>query len=609
MEDMQNLNTEKCAQGESAQNCQEQGVQPTEIDNNSLNRQITANNMPDEGAVSAQTGDTADGGLCAEQADCLENSVYTEQVDDIANADLYTVADGDTADSAASQIYETDGGSEPEAETETAANRAASGQEESSRNVQTANNGTNPLNPQTHNGQPQNINAYSQPQNGQIPYVNPYSPPQGGQPYPQYGQNGQPIYMYNNQFYRQNPPKKPLNTSVKVLITLGICLTVIFGAAFIGYGIAGGGMFDSLFDNNFSDYTTYPTVSEESGGDYTSEILKENEYISEDFTLTLKPNDTEKNETSSVRKAYDKISVSTVAVSYCKEESDNYDDYALSGSGIILSRDGYILTNSHVINDSRSGSYVAVLSDATYCRADIVGFDTRTDLAVLKIRDAEKYDLVPAEFADSDQIKIGEQVIVVGNPGGYGFRNSLADGVVSAIDRKVSDRRIVKYIQTNAAINPGNSGGPLANLSGEVIGINTIKISQTSYEGMGFAIPSRTAQKIVQDIVRFGFVQGRVRIGMMGSVFFDDDGTAAGIEVDSIDSTGPLAESGIKRGDVITALDDSEIRTFSDLYNALELYESGDEAQITYKRFDRGTSGEWNEHTVLITLAEDKGNY
>ena len=182
----------------------------------------------------------------------------------------------------------------------------------------------------------------------------------------------------------------------------------------------------------------------------------------------------------------------------CYEDSFSKEP-ASQGTGIVLSEDGYIATNSHVIGDSRSLYYVEVVTnEGTTYEAKVIGYDSRTDLAVLKIN---AKGLTPAQFCDSEYVEVGQDVIAVGNPGGIEFQNSLTRGVVSALNRELSLSSQVTYIQTDAAINPGNSGGPLCNMYGQVIGINTAKISSSSYEGMGFAIPSRTVKEIVDDLI------------------------------------------------------------------------------------------------------------
>ena len=148
------------------------------------------------------------------------------------------------------------------------------------------------------------------------------------------------------------------------------------------------------------------------------------------------------------------------------------------------------------------------MDDGTTYNAGVVGFDSRTDIAVLKIDNPK--NLKPATFGNSEEIELGEDIIVVGNPGGIDYQNSITKGVVSAVNRKLSSSSLVKYIQTDAAINPGNSGGPIVNMYGQVIGIATSKFVSEYYENMGFAIPSATAKDIVDSLIKNGYVNGRV---------------------------------------------------------------------------------------------------
>lgn len=176
------------------------------------------------------------------------------------------------------------------------------------------------------------------------------------------------------------------------------------------------------------------------------------------------------------------------------------------GSGIILSEDGYIVTNQHVISGADRLSVVT--SDGTSYEAELIGEDSQTDLAVIKVNTEDK--LTPAEFGSSDDLQVTDQVLAIGNPGGLQFNSSVTIGYVSALNRPVTNGEtgfVVNCIQTDAAINPGNSGGALVDLNGLVVGINSSKIAATEYEGMGFAIPSTVVQPIVSDLIEYGYVR------------------------------------------------------------------------------------------------------
>ena len=187
------------------------------------------------------------------------------------------------------------------------------------------------------------------------------------------------------------------------------------------------------------------------------------------------------------------------------------------GSGIIFSEDGYIVTNAHVVDGATS--LKAILSDGTTYEAELVGSDTLTDLAVLKI---DATGLQAAEFGSSEDLRVADQVMAIGNPGGYQLNSSVTIGYVSALNRAISNSSTgytMEYIQTDAAINPGNSGGALVNQYGQVVGINSAKISATGYEGLGFAIPAETAQPVISDLIEYGYVKDRAMPRYLGPVY------------------------------------------------------------------------------------------
>ena len=232
-----------------------------------------------------------------------------------------------------------------------------------------------------------------------------------------------------------------------------------------------------------------------------------------------------------------------------------------------------------------------------------MGYDARTDIALLKLVDAS--GLKAATFGDSEKIKQGEDIIIIGNPGGIEYKNSMTKGVISAINRDASTKSIVKYLQTDAAINPGNSGGPAVNMFGQVIGVASAKIVDEKYEGMGFCIPSAQVKEIVDKLMKDGYVSGRVRIGISGvalsSVQAEYYGVPCGIKVQSITEDGPCYDTELQEGDIITALDGKEIKTFSDIYLILEDYKDGDKAKL---KFYRQTTGK--DYEIEITLQADK---
>ena len=282
-----------------------------------------------------------------------------------------------------------------------------------------------------------------------------------------------------------------------------------------------------------------------------------------------------------------------------------------SGSGIIISEDGYILTNNHVISSTTSSnsdnSYyqiseaskltVTLFNDSTEYEAKIIGKDEQTDLAVIKI---EKTGLSKAEFADSDSIKVGEFAMAVGNP--IGMQSSVTCGIVSAVNRQVtdSDRKQYTLIQTDAAINSGNSGGALVNSEGKVIGINTLKLSGTGIEGMGFAIPINSTKDITSQLIQYSKVK-RPYIGISGIDLTEENAKTynlvAGVYVKSVEDFSSAEKAGIKAGDVIIEADGTKISKMDDLNKIKNSHKIGDEMKVKVNR-----NGQ--EKELTITLGE-----
>ena len=278
-----------------------------------------------------------------------------------------------------------------------------------------------------------------------------------------------------------------------------------------------------------------------------------------------------------------------------------------SGSGIIISDDGYILTNNHIVATSSSESYyevseatkvtVTLFNDETKYEAKIIGKDEQTDLAVIKI---EKNGLSKAEFADSDNIKVGEFAMAVGNP--LGMQSSITCGVISAVNRKVtdSDGKTFTLIQTDAAINSGNSGGALVNNEGKVIGINTLKLSGTGIEGMGFAIPINSTKDITSQLIQYSKVK-RPYIGISGIDL--DEKTAktynlvVGIYVKSVEDFSAAEKAGIKAGDVIIEAEGKKISKMDELNELKNSHKIGDEFKVKVNR-------DGQEKDITITLGE-----
>ncbi|WP_418604373.1 trypsin-like peptidase domain-containing protein [Hwangdonia sp.] len=255
-----------------------------------------------------------------------------------------------------------------------------------------------------------------------------------------------------------------------------------------------------------------------------------------------------------------------------------------TGSGVIINADGYIITNNHVIKNAHELS-VTLNNNKTF-EAELIGADPKTDIALLKIDAVE--DLPFVTFADSDQAKIGEWVLAVGNP--FNLTSTVTAGIISAKSRDLSGNSSQSFIQTDAAVNPGNSGGALVNTNGELVGINTAISSQTgSFIGYSFAVPSNIARKVVEDIMEYGNVQNGIlgiKGGPLNSRFSEELGVddTEGIYIDSVveDSGADLA--GLKKGDIIKEIDQIKISKFSDLTGHLSAKRPNDVVQLVISR-------------------------
>lgn len=274
------------------------------------------------------------------------------------------------------------------------------------------------------------------------------------------------------------------------------------------------------------------------------------------------------------------------------------------GTGIILTQDGYIVTNNHVIAGS---DYIRItLFDATEYKAVLVGVDKATDLAVLKI---DATGLKAAALGDSERIEVGEGVVAIGNPLGATLAGSVTSGIVSALNRQITTNGYSQnYIQTDAAINPGNSGGALVNMRGEVIGINTLKSFLAGFdnygvpigtEGIGFAIPISSARPIIEQLITTGSVE---RPGIGISCFADPTGTPAGVTVADVTEGGPADQAGLLPEDIITSVDGVKVQTVEELTSYIQSKAIGDELLLTVWR-----SGEEYQATVIVGNLNNMG--
>ena len=270
-----------------------------------------------------------------------------------------------------------------------------------------------------------------------------------------------------------------------------------------------------------------------------------------------------------------------------------------TGTGIVMTEDGYIITNAHCVYDNESDykcgravSVSVVMGDDTETEyeAQIVGYDLETDLAVLKI---DATGLTPAEFGNSDDLRVGELVIAIGNPLGFELQNTVTCGIISALNREVTiNEKEMTLIQTDAAINSGNSGGPLLNGYGQVIGINSAKMSSTygsaSVEGLGFAIPISDAKEIIEDLINNGYVTGRPQFGITGVTVTESDAERfsmpQGVYVYGVTEGSAADDAGIRQGDIITAVEGTDTPDMDTLNEVKNQYNAGDTITITIYR-------------------------
>lgn len=296
-----------------------------------------------------------------------------------------------------------------------------------------------------------------------------------------------------------------------------------------------------------------------------------------------------------------KTAQSVVGVQVSEETWDNMSGRTTSpvayGSGVCIAEGGYIVTNNHVVEDG--SSYQVLMPNGEYVDAELVGTDSSTDLAVLKVTDAEAGNsLVPVEMGSSEELLVGSTAIAIGNPKGDQLANTVTAGIVSALDRDVSasnTTRKINYIQHDAAINSGNSGGGLFNYKGQLIGINTLRMgnsanSELSTEGLAFAIPVETVQDITSDLIAYGKV---IRPQMGVTVLENTEGpdepmkgyAPIGAMIYSVTEGGPAERAGLKQYDFIYAVDGVRVTSFAELTTELDKHEAGDTVEVEICRY------------------------
>ena len=299
-------------------------------------------------------------------------------------------------------------------------------------------------------------------------------------------------------------------------------------------------------------------------------------------------------EALSAQEIYAKVNPSTVTVIATTE-----DDSASVGTGVIMTENGYILTNAHVIAGAEDCGIVYYTGE--YNKAKLVGFDEEKDLAVIKV---EMTGLPAAEFGDSDALTVGDAVYAIGNPLGVELRGTLTDGIVSAINRDVFFGGVtMTLIQTNAALNNGNSGGPLINVYGQVVGINTMKMGSSitsSVEGLGFAIPIASSAYMVNDLIAFGKIRGEAVIGItvQSEAVMLPGGTAA-LYIREVTKDGPGDKAGIRAGDYVLTADGEALADANDLIRIRRRHEIGETLRLELMR-----NGETYTAEVILEASE-----
>lgn len=374
---------------------------------------------------------------------------------------------------------------------------------------------------------------------------------------------------------RPAPPKKKSKAGLAVILIIAIFITSICGG-FIG-----------------------SSISKKLGGSTGNAVV----YQSDTKTSSDTDSTGTKTSTNTVESVAKSTAASVVEVTTSYVQTGSFfGDYVTSGagSGVIISKEGYIVTNNHVIDDAEEIK-VTLKSGKEYT-AKLVGTDEKTDIAVLKI-DAK--DLTPATFGDSAALAAGETIVVVGNPLGS-LGGSVTSGIISATDREIEiDKQTMNLIQIDAAVNPGNSGGALFNLKGELVGIVNAKYSSEEVEGLGFAIPINTAKATIEDIIEYGYVKGRAQLGITAVEISDLQSamsagvTELGVYVYSVNDGSGADKAGLKRGDRLISIDGKEISSYATLSKILDKHSVGDTVKLVYSR-----DGE--QHTVNVKLIEYK---
>lgn len=412
---------------------------------------------------------------------------------------------------------------------------------------------------------------------------NNFTPPRGKEP-----------YQWNFSDYEQAQAAKPKRKK-KGLVVFSIVMASVVVVSLLSF--AGVGIYSTFNRNDASNATNDGPSLQVPAGNLPGITLQDKPQVQEEQLPEGK---------LTTEQIVEKVEPTIVAITTYV----NYQNYQAEGmgSGIVIRDDGYIVTNAHVVSGALG--ITVQMNDGTQYEGRIIGMDTKTDLAVIKV-DAK--GLSAATFGNSDQTKVGEKVIAIGNPQSMDFYGSVTQGIVSGLDRSLTagTTNYTQLIQTDAAINPGNSGGALVNEYGQIIGINSAKVVTTGAEGMGFAIPASTVKPIVNDLIQHGRVTGRVRLGISATavdeVLARLNNVPTGLFVQSTDSESDISKKGVVPGDIITKVNDIDIDSFQSLTNAIEGKKPGDTVELEIYRPGSRSSQNGKFFSITVKLLEDMG--
>ncbi len=422
-------------------------------------------------------------------------------------------------------------------------------------------------------------------------------------------QNGQPVNYYQAEPKELPPVKEQKSGNGKLFagVLIGVAATVILGVT-IGVAAFRFGRELKQTTGTQTQVITPSNVSENNNQGETTGTADIGDNI-DDIIDNLQESpvtDTTVPDDPTVRLNYAQVA-EKLQPSVCTVLSYYYSTSYGGGSGIILSEDGYIVTNAHVITDEENKLDIAVKvmgRDEEY-PAEVIGYDEKSDIALLKI---DTTGLIAAEIGDSNALVVGDEVVAIGTPLDEAYAGTVTNGIISGLDRVIDDdETATKYIQTNAAINPGNSGGPLVNMYGQVVGINTAKIVLEGYEGMGFAIPMDSILDIISQLQTNGFIE-RPALGIMCQSVTESEsmyyGIPQGVRIVSIAANSSLAGK-VQVYDIITAIDEEPVKDIGDLTLILDAHRIGDEIELTMYRRKTSEADNAQTYKVKIILGSD----